>query len=110
MGVVPTTTAPTAGLVRAELSAAQLRNVQQPSIWLDDEAQAELGELVVVGATLWGTPAAFAFMADNAEDMLTDTDDTDAMLRGSRRDSIVAIAKRLDAAAEGRPYVQRRSR
>lgn len=104
-----TTSAPT-GHLRSELSAAQLRNVQQPSIWLDDEAQAELGELVIIGATLWGTAEAFAFMAANAEDLLTDTDDTDAMLRGSRRDSIVAIAKRLHAAAEGRPYVQRRSR
>lgn len=108
---MPTTTqAPAPGLVRAELSAAQLNNVQHPSVWLDDEDQAELGQLVIVGATLWGTPDAFAFMADNAEDYLADPYSAGYTLRGSRRDSFVAIAKRLDAAAEGRPYVQRRAR
>lgn len=79
---MPTTTIP--------LSAAMIANAQGPEVWLDDEAQAELGTVTVQGCRLVGAPDALLFMADNAEDYVLDAD-----LRGSRRDSYLAIAKRI---------------
>jgi hypothetical protein len=67
-----------------------LANATTESVWLDAEAQAELGEVQVVGSRLVGAPEALLFMADNAEDYAQE-----AGLRGSRLDSHLALAARI---------------
>lgn len=89
--------------IRSEFSRPQLAKVLGEHVWLDDEAQAELGELQVVGLAVWGTAEAFDFMACNAEDYVTDHPE----LRGSVRDSWVAIARRLRRAIDGLPATNR---
>lgn len=95
---VPATTAPTT-TYRCRLSQPQLAKVLGPEVWLDDEAQAELGELVVDGLAVIGTPDALRFMAENAEDFLTCHPELSGMVAWSWR----AIAQRLHRAADGLP-------
>lgn len=98
---MPTTPSPT---TRVRLSCAMVANAQHPSVWLDDEAQAELGQLVWEPgrsySVLVGTREALSFMADNAQDYLIDTPE----VTGSKRDSFVAIDRRIRAALDGVPY------
>lgn len=100
-----TATSPTTHRVR--LSAAMVGNVAHPSVWLDAEAQDELGALTWVPgrsySVLVGTTDALSFVADNVADYLND-DPQGLALRGSRRDSFVAIERRIRAALAGVPY------
>lgn len=93
---MPATTLPTT-THRCRLSPPQLAKVLGPHVWLDDEAQAELGELVVEGHFVIGTPDALVFMAENAEDYLVDHPELSGMVAWSWR----AIAERLRRAADG---------
>lgn len=83
------TTHPT---VRVPLSLPMVANVQHPSVWLDSEAQDELGGLTFQGLVLVATPDALDFMAENVLDYLQD-----ANLSGMKLNSFVAIHKRLSA-------------
>lgn len=89
--------ATTTATYRCRLSPPQLAKVLGPHVWLDDEAQAELGELVVDGAFVIGTPDALAFMADNAEDYLVEHPELAGMVAWSWR----AIAERLRRSSQG---------
>lgn len=98
MGVT-TGTFESQGLVRAEFkSRNQLAKVTHESVWLDDEAQAELGEVHLVGYSLWATPEAMEYMAQNIIGWLVDEGDHLAPM-SSVRSSWTSVARILFAAS-----------
>lgn len=91
----------TTSTTECRLSANQFAKVTGPHVWLDDEDQAELGELTTRGLVVIGTPEALRFMADNADDYLTEYQHTmsNHMVPWSWR----AVSQRLRRAADGLP-------